>query len=31
MEEYGYINEDGYLVSKILEPHEITYKDEDGN
>lgn len=31
MEEYGYINEDGYLVSKILEPHEIMYKDEDGN
>lgn len=31
MEEYGYINEDGYLVSKFLEPQEIMYKDENGD
>ena len=31
MEEYGYINNDGYLVSKFLEPLEIKYEDENGN
>ena len=31
MEEYGYINEDGYLVSRFLKPQEVVYKDEDGN
>lgn len=29
MEEYGYINADGYLVSKFLEPMEVKYKDDD--
>lgn len=27
--EYGYINEDGYLRTKVLEPTVIQYKDEE--
>lgn len=30
MEEFGYINEEGYLVSKFLEPLEVKYRDDDG-
>lgn len=29
MVEYGYINENGYLVSKILEEHIERYRDEE--
>lgn len=30
MTEYGYINEDGYLVSKMLEEYIERYYDDDG-